>query len=59
MAEIGTATVRVLPDLDEFNEIMAAIPKTGLTIREQIDYERDADGEVVRTVRTTSVVRGV
>lgn len=59
MAEIGTATVKVLPDLDEFQAIINALPKIGLTIREQIDYERNDDGEVTRTVKTTSVVRGV
>lgn len=59
MDEIATATIKVMPDLDEFTAIMEALPKIGLTIQEQIDYTRDEDGQVVRTVKTTSVVRGV
>lgn len=59
MAEVGTATVKVLPDLDEFNAILEALPKVGLTIREEVDYTLDEVGHVTRLVRTTSVVRGV
>lgn len=59
MAEVGTATLKILPDMDEFTRIMESIPRSGVAIREEITYERDVDGNVCRTIKTTSVVRGV
>lgn len=59
MAELGTPTVKVVPDLDEFTRIMEALPKVGLTIREETTHERDNEGVIYRTIKTTSVVKGV
>lgn len=59
MADVGTATLKILPDMDEFERIMQSIPRSGVAIREEINYEYNADGQVNRTVKTTSVVRSV
>lgn len=59
MDAIGTATVKVVPDLSEFSRMMeAAIAADGLTIREDIAYEHDDEGHVVRQTKTTTIVRG-
>ena len=59
MTELGEATVKVIPDLSEFNRLMAEIPDQGVTFQETIDYARDENGDITRTVRTLSLVKGV
>ena len=59
MTELGEATVKVIPDLTEFNRLMAEIPDQGVTVQETIDYTRDATGDITRTVRTVSLIKGV
>lgn len=56
--DIGTATVKILPDLSEFQAIIDAIPASGFVVTETIDTKRDSDGMIVRTVKTTSVTKG-
>jgi hypothetical protein len=53
---IGSVSVKVLPDLAQFEEILRHVPDAGLTVTEDVTYERDDNGYVVRqtTVRTIS-----
>lgn len=56
MAQIGTATVKVLPDLSEFTAALEAIPD-GFTVTETIEYKRNVDGQIMREIRTKTVRR--
>lgn len=57
MANIGTATVKVLPDLTEFSEIIANIPAAGITLVEDVTFEYDADGRIARQITTRSLTK--
>ncbi len=56
MAEIGTATVKVLPDLAEFYKLIEAAD-LGLTLTDTTVYEHTADGMPVKTTRTVRITR--
>jgi hypothetical protein len=56
MAEIGTATVKVVPDLSDFAAALQQIGD-GFTMTEDTTYERGADGQVERVLRTVSITR--
>lgn len=56
---IGTATVKVLPDLTEFRAIIASVPDAGLTVTEDVAFEYDECGNVVRRVTTRTVSKAL
>jgi hypothetical protein len=56
---IGTATVKVLPDLSEFAEIIAAVPDAGLTVTEDVSFEYNDDGQVSRRITTRTVTKAI
>lgn len=59
MTAIGTATVKILPDLSEFQAILDAIPATGFVVTRTTDITRDEDtGFVTREVTTTAITKG-
>lgn len=55
---IGTATVKVLPDLSEFQAIIDALPATGLVVTKTTTYVRDDDGFIASETTTTTVTKG-
>lgn len=59
MANIGTATVKVVPDLEEFRAVMDALPDAGFMVREEVTYEYDSEGALVRQVTTKQVTKSV
>lgn len=58
MADLGTATVKILPDLSEFQAILDAIPATGLVVTKTTTYVRDDDGQITAQTETTAVTKG-
>lgn len=55
---VGTATVKILPDLSEFQAIIDALPATGLVVTERVLYVHDDKGRVISTYKTTAVTKG-
>lgn len=53
--QYGTAYVKVLPDLTEFNDLVKQAADVGLTLTETQTFEYDGDGLVTRTVRTVTI----
>lgn len=55
--QLGSATVKIVPDLSEFTAALEQIPD-GFTKTEVIEYVRDEAGQIIRETRTTSISRG-
>jgi hypothetical protein len=58
MAEIGTATIKVMPDLSDFTAALDAAPD-GFTLVEVTEYERDNEGRVTKETMTRKLFRSV
>lgn len=58
-AHVGTVTVKVLPDISEFSEIIAAVPDAGLTVTEDVSFEYDDNGNVIRRITTRTVSKAL
>jgi hypothetical protein len=56
MAELGTATVKVMPDLSDFAAALQQIGD-GFTMTEDISYEFNKEGQVASQRRTVSITR--
>lgn len=57
MANVGTTTVKILPDLSEFKSILDAIPPSGLVVTKATYYTYTPEGMVASTVETTQVTK--
>lgn len=56
---IGTATVKVLPDLSDWERILDSVPAAGLTATEDTTFEYDQDGHVTRQITTRTITKAV